>query len=136
MYLTETNDLSITFFCDSDKKYSIPYIKNIPLYQPFRIACVVEMNFFTVYLNGKHIYQRSVPGGMRNNFNVRGSINRFFIAPTWANLPTQTVFLHNFILWPRAITYPEVKEALPALASAADFGAPGEENNESLCTLF
>ena len=136
MYLTETNDLSITFFCDNDKKYSIPYIKNVPLYTPFRISCVVDKNMFTVYLNGKHTFQRPVAGGIRNNFFVPGNTNKFFVAPVWANTPTQTVFLHNFHLWPRAILQAEVAQALPSLASISDFGADPEQSVGLSCSLI
>lgn len=126
MYLTDTNDLSVTFFCGNGIQYSIPYIKNVPLYTPFRVTIVVQDNMFIVYLNARQFYQRIIPGGITNNFRTNGSVNKFFVAPEWANLPTQTVFLHNLHIWNRPLLFKELSQALPALAAERDFGMPNE----------
>jgi hypothetical protein len=135
MYLTDTNDLSVTLFSGDGKPYSIPYIKNIPLYTPFRVTVTVDNNMFIVYLNARQVYQRIIPGGISNNFRVSGAEQKFFIAPDWANLPTQTVFLHNLHIWDRTLLFSEVAQALPALANEADFALPGElTNGEGTCS--
>lgn len=134
MYLTDTNDLTVTFFSGDGKPYSIPYIKNIPLYTPFRITVVVDSGMFIVYLNARQVFQRIIPGGIQNNFRVSGAEQKFFIAPEWANLPTQTVFLHNLHIWDRALLFSELSQATPALAAEADFALPGEMNGEGTCT--
>lgn len=134
MYLTDTNDLSVTFFAGDGKPYSIPYIKNVPLYTPFRITIAAYGDMFIVYLNARQVFQRTVPGGLINNMRVGGSINKFFIAPEWANLPTQTVFLHNLHIWNRPLRFQEITEAVPALATEADFALPGEMNGEGTCS--
>jgi hypothetical protein len=134
MYLTDTNDLSVTFFSGDGKPYSIPYIKNIPLYSPFRITITVDSNMFTVYLNARQVFQRIIPGGISNNFKVAGAEQKFFIAPEWANLPTQTVFLHNLHIWDHPLLFSELSEATPALAAEADFALPGDlTNGEGSC---
>ena len=135
MYLTDTNDLSVTFFSGDGKPYSIPYIKNIPLYTPFRITVTVDKTMFTVYLNARQVFQRVIPNGLTNNTRVGGSIHKFFLAPDWANSPTQTVFLHNLHIWDRTLLFSELSEAVPALASEADFILPNElTNGEGSCS--
>jgi hypothetical protein len=134
MYLTETNDLVTTFFHGPNgTPYSSRQIKNIPLYTPFRVTVVVEEKTFTVYINAQQAFQRTVP--LTLALNSKGGIptdsQRFFPPPSWADSPTKTVFLQNFHLWPRAITYPEVQQAQPALALAADFNMPVESGTSS-----
>ena len=134
MYLTTTNDLVITFFSGpSATNYSCSPIKNIPLYTPFRISVVVEKSIFTVYMNGKQTFQRIVPASIAlNSSNSLPTLSQsFYSGPTWASAPTQTVFLHNFILWPRVISYAEVTHAQPALARAEDFAMPAEANTQT-----
>jgi hypothetical protein len=134
MYLTTTNDLVITFFSGpSATNYSCSPIKNIPLYTPFRISVVVEKSIFTVYMNGKQTFQRVVPASIAlNSSNSLPTLSQsFYAGPTWASAPTQTVFLHNFILWPRVISYAEVTNAQPALARAEDFAMPAEANTQT-----
>lgn len=135
MYLTETNDLSVTFFCGNGTPYSIPYIKNVPLYTPFRITIVAQDNMFIVYLNARQVFQRIIPGGITNNFKVSGVNHKFFVAPEWANLPTQTVFLHNLHIWNRPLLFKELSQATPALATEAEFGMPTEiAGGEGTCS--
>jgi hypothetical protein len=129
MFLTSSNDLVVTFFSGlTGTNYSCAPIKNIPLYTPFRITVVVEKTVFTVYLNGKQTFQRVLPSPL--TLNSSNSLNTksqyFYAAPQWANNPTQTIFVQNLQLWPRAITYDEVKVAQPSLASVASFNAPVE----------
>ena len=134
MYLTQTNDLVVTFFNGPNgTPFSTREIRNIPLYTPFRITVVVEEKTFTVYVNAKQAFQRSVPQILA--LNSKGGMltdsQRFFPPPSWADAPTKTVFLQNFHLWPRAISYPEVQRAQPALALEADFNMPVESGTSS-----
>jgi hypothetical protein len=132
MYITETNDLIITFFTGQNgTPYSCKPIRNIPLYTPFRISCVVDKKVFTVYLNGKQTFQRILPQpiGFNSKDNLRTASQRFYSAPSWAG---QTVFLQNFHIWPRSIRYSEVSEAMPALASVKDFKIPNGADDSSL----
>ena len=135
MYLTGTNDLTVTFFCGSEgTRYSIPYIKNVPLFTPFRISVVVEDKIFNVYLNGKQTFQTIVPGGVRANTKRYTSLtgNQFFyLAPDWANAPSKSVYLQNFNLWQRPIAYTEVVAAQPALALESDFNVG--KDADSVC---
>ena len=124
MYLTETNDLIVTFFSPADTtattRFNTPPIKNIPLNTPFRITVVAEDKLFTVYLNGKQTFQRTVPKTLSLPTTSNG--NQFFYStPDWANSPGKSVYLQNFHLWSRVISYKEVISAQPALALAADF---------------
>ncbi len=132
MYLTDANDLVVSFFSPNSKKvlttYSSKPISNIPLYQPFRVSVVVETKLFTVYLNGKQVFQRIVPEGISHPSGDQ----RFYTAPAFADLPTKTIFVQNLILNPRVISYDEVVEAQPALALMDDFGA-GAESTSGTC---
>ena len=137
MYLTNTNDLALTFFSGiGSTNYSCPYIKNIPLYTPFRVSVVVEDRLFSIFLNGKQTFQRVLPETLKTNAASGASAGNqvFFSGPVWANLPAQTVFVQNFHIWPRAITYSEVLNAQPALALKTDFRLPPEPSNgQSTC---
>lgn len=135
MYLTQTNDLMITFFSGQKAtSYSIPYIKNVPLYTPFRITVIAEKKMFSVYMNGKQMFQRLISDGLAVNSSASGlsTNNAFYSPPSWANTPSQSVFVQNFQLWPRAIAYTEVISAQPALALASDFAA-SSENSSGTC---
>jgi hypothetical protein len=129
MYLTETNDLVVTFFVGSNGTvYNSRPIRNIPLNTPFRVTVVVEEKLFTVYLNGKQTFQRIVSEGIRlNSINgLKTDSQRFYTAPTWADQPKKTIYAQNLILWPRAIRYGEVVNASPALATTASFNVPSD----------
>ena len=137
MYLTQTNDLVVTFFSGTTgTPYSTRQIKNIPLYSPFRITVVVEKKTFTVYINAQQAFQRTVPVELALNTvnSLTSTSQRFFPPPSWADMPTKTIFLQNFHVWPRAITYPEVQQAQPALALAADFNMPVESGTRACTT--
>jgi hypothetical protein len=135
MYLNDTNDLTVTIFSGNGQMYSVPYIKNIPLYMPFRITVVVETNMFTVYFNGKQTFQRIISSKIRANIKNSGSSpnERFYSAPEWANSPSKSVFLQNFNVWPRVITYDEVLASQPALALESDFNVGGSISNTASC---
>jgi len=131
MYLSDTNNLGVTFFSSHNGTavpFSIREIKNIPLYTPFRVTVVCEGRTFTVYVNGKQAFQRIIPSAITlNSSNSMPTANqRFYAPPEWAKAPTQTIFLQNLHLWPRAITYTEVTNAQPALALASDFEMKSE----------
>jgi hypothetical protein len=129
MYLTDTNDLGVTFYSGAlGTPYSIRQIKNIPLYTPFRVTVVAQGRTFTVYLNGKQTFQRIVPTtiSLNSTGGMLTSNQRFYAPPVWAKSPSQTFFVQNLHLWPRAIAYNEVISAQPALALESDFGMSGE----------
>jgi hypothetical protein len=129
VYLTDANDLIVTFFSSvggTSTEFSCRPIKNIPLNEPFRLSVVVEENMFTVYLNGKQTFQKFVsktgitlPSYTSNS----GQPERFYPPPSWAINP-RTVYVQNLHLWPRPISYAEVVSAQPALAKKEDFDLP------------
>ena len=132
MYLTETNDLVVTFYNGSGNNitaFASRPIYNIPLYTPFRITVAVEDRIFTVYMNGKQVFQRIVP----TTIAVDGdeAFQKFYSPPPWADAPKKTIFLQNLHLWPRSISATEVTQALPALATAPDFDMPAEAGGTS-----
>lgn len=129
MYLTETNDLVVTFFVGPNGTlYNSKPIQNIPLNTPFRITVVVEQKLFTVYLNGKQAFQRIVSEGITLNSigGLKTDSQRFYAPPQWAEQPKKTIYIQNLILWPRVIPYLEVTSASPALATADSFGVPSD----------
>jgi hypothetical protein len=134
MYLSETNNLGLTFFAGaSGTPYNIKEIDNIPFYTPFRVTVVVEDKTFTMFINAKQTFQRVVPSTLSlNSVGLLPTANqRFYAPPSWANF--QTVFLQNFHVWPRAISYPEVQQAQPALARKEDFGPMAAESGPEGC---
>jgi hypothetical protein len=134
MYLSDTNNLGLTFFSGSPvTPYSIREVQNIPLYTPFRVTVVSQGRTFTVYINGKQAFQRVIPSAISLNSSMPTNNQRFYASPEWAKAPTQTIFLQNLHIWPRAITYPEVTNAQPALALASDFEMKAEIGTDK-CT--
>jgi len=134
MYLTQTNDLVVTFFSGAGTPYSSRQIKNIPLYTPFRVTVVVEDKTFTVYVNAQQAFQRTVPTSINFNSSVSrpaSTTEKLFAPPSWADQPAKTIFLQNLQLWARAISYTEVQSAQPALALEADFGMSKESGTSS-----
>jgi hypothetical protein len=136
LYLTEVNDLVLTFFVGKDGTafHSRP-IKNVPLYKPFRVSVVVEEKLFTIYLNGKHAFQRVFPSNITNNGSISltnsSKTQRFYSRPAWSGATgssSQTVFVQNLHIWPRIIPYTEVQKAQPALAAASDFNIPAAKD--------
>lgn len=139
LYVTNTNDLILTFFSGSEgqNQFSTSPIKNIPLYQPFRISVVVEKKTFTLYLNGKQAFQRVISAGIAANGysgstppSKIGELNNeyqvFYSPPNWQATDSKCVFIQNLHLWPRVLSYEEVTHAKPALALVPDFDAPKE----------
>lgn len=128
VYLDETNNLNVSFY-RLGGPYSIAPIRNIPLYEPFRLTIVAEDRLFTVYLNGRQTFQKVVPDGIAlTTYSPAVSSpqpERFHPPPTWADNP-KIAYLQNLHLWPRAISYAEVVSAQPALARKEDFDLPAE----------
>jgi hypothetical protein len=134
VYLTETNDLVVTFFVGSTPTiYNSRPIRNIPLNNPFRVTVVVQERLFTVYLNGKQTFQRMVTEGIGLNSSnqLNTTSQRFYAPPTWAEQPKKTIYIQNLILWPRAISYGEVTNASPALATLSSFNIPSDVSSAS-----
>lgn len=126
VYLDETNNLNVSFYTTGGA-YSIAPIRNIPLYEPFRLTIVAEDRLFTVYLNGRQTFQKVVPAGigLPTYSPSSNQPERFHPPPTWADNP-KIAYVQNLHLWPRAISYAEVVSAQPALARAEDFDLPVE----------
>lgn len=127
LYLTETNDLVCTFVSSTNgtpTSYSTAPLKNIPLNTPFRVTVVVEERTFTLYLNGKQAFQRTLPSPFTLPSGARDAPQTFYSAPSWANTPSQAIYVQNLHIWPSAITSYEVQHANPALAKKEDFNLP------------
>jgi hypothetical protein len=152
LYLNATNDLIVEFYIQKTaavaatpavvgvpavvKPYACRPIKNIPLYTPFRITVVVEDKSFSVYLNAKLTFQRTIPittnivkneaaivqGAPATESNTKSTNQRFYTPSS--QYTGSEIFTQNLILWPRAISYSEVQKAQPSLASVEQFGAP------------
>ena len=142
MAYLDGNDLFVVMFTGQagSTQLSTPAIKNIPVYQPFRLSVIVETSLFTVYINEKQVFQRinsGTSGGLQNqirkvSYSPTQTSTEFFYSPSaWVDQPTKTIFLQNFHLWPRALTYSELKAAQPSLAAEADFNLPVEANSAS-----
>ena len=141
-YLDE-NDLYVVMFTGTEHtELSTPAIKNIPVYTPFRLSVIVETKIFTVYINEKQVFQRLLGGSgtstsiLKNMYSTPpsapNSLYEFFYSPpTWTESPAKTIFVQNFHLWPRAITYSELKAAQPSLAAEADFNLSVESGSTS-----
>ena len=146
LYLNATNDLIVEFYIQTTAAaaaaaavvtpYACRPIKNIPLYTPFRITVVVEDKSFSVYLNAKLTFQRTIPISTNIVKNAKAtagvptgtesntkSTNQRFYTPS-SQYTGSEIFTQNLILWPRAISYSEVQKAQPSLASVEQFGAP------------
>ena len=105
----DQNDLYVIVYSGSNQ-YSSKPIRNVPTYKPFRLSVIVESTLFTVYINEMQAFQRVI-GTIANNNELR---SRFYSPPAWSNIPTQTLFLQNFHIWPRAISYAELKASADA----------------------
>lgn len=137
------NDLHVVMFTGiANTELSTPAIKNIPVYKPFRLSVIVETKIFTVYINEKQVFQRLLGGEgsstsiVKNTYSPRppelSTPNEFFYSPpTWTENPAKTTFVQNVHLWPRAITYSELKAAQPSLAAEADFNLSVESGSTS-----
>ena len=132
MYLTETNDLIVTFV-SGGTPYSTRPIKNIPFYTPFRITVVVEDKSFSVFINGQQAFQRIVPGVLTFSRPAQtpptSKLLKFYPPPFGP-----PIYVQNLHLWPRAISYKEVQRAQPALALESDFGSMPTESVSGTCS--
>ena len=120
MFLNEKNDLGFTVYSGTEgTPYSIRQIQNIPLHTPFRVTVVVEEKSVTVYINAQQAFQRVIQSdiSLPTTQTTDPITPQRFHFPSWAT----SMKVHNFILWPRAISYKEVQSAQPALALAGDF---------------
>ena len=132
MYLTDTNDLIVTFV-SGGTPYSTRPIKNIPFYTPFRITVVVEDKSFSVFINGQQAFQRIVPGVLtfsRPEGTPETSTQLIFYPPPFG----APIYVQNLHLWPRAISYKEVQRAQPALALESDFGSMPSDSVSGTCS--
>lgn len=129
----DQNDLYVIVYSGSNQYSSRP-IRNVPTYKPFRLSVIVESTLFTVYINEMQAFQRVI-GTIADNssiLNVNNALrSRFYSPPAWSNIPTQTLFLQNFHIWPRAISYAELKASTPSLAAVGDFDLPVEAGASS-----
>ena len=132
MYLTDTNDLIVTFV-SGGTPYSTRPIKNIPFYTPFRITVVVEDKSFSVFINGQQAFQRIVPGVLTFSrpagTDATSKLLKFYQPPFGP-----PIYVQNLHLWPRAISYKEVQRAQPALALESDFGTMPSDSVSGTCT--
>ena len=143
MAYLDGNDLYVIMFTgNTNTELHTPPIKNIPVYTPFRLSVIVETKIFTVYVNERQVFQRVLGSSdntstlLKNTYMTPpaapNSLNEFFYSPpTWTENPAKTTFVQNFHLWPRAITYSELKAAQPSLAAEADFNLPVESGSTS-----
>lgn len=141
VYFDTNNDLNVSFFVNKNGVRTIESskpIQNIPLYKPFRLTIVAEERIFTVYLDGKHVFQRAVPSGItvnKDDLNMTGNqaMNNqgFFAPPFWTGAAEQqSIFHQNLMLWHRPIQAVEVREASPALALESQFDVLPEQDDQ------
>jgi hypothetical protein len=139
MYFGVNNDLNLLFFSGSNStEIPITPIQNIPLNTPFRICVVVEERLVTIYLNGKQVAQRTSSTPIELNTGTQAaqvSPQKFYSAPAWSEMPMKSIYVQNFNLWPRALSYPEVAEAQPALAKKEDFNLPPDPRGSGACAV-
>lgn len=130
----DQNDLYVIVYSGAGVPYSSKPILNAPTYKPFRLSVIVETGLFTVYINEMQAFQRVI-GTITDNSSITTGTGspgtRFYSPPAWSNSPTQTLFLQNFHLWPRAISYAELKASTPSLAAVGDFDLPVEAGASS-----
>jgi len=114
----DTNNLIVTYFLRSGsstvQRSSFP-IQNIPLYTPFRLSIVYDMNIFTVYYNGVQVSQTPV-----SNTSSFSTNNQKFYANTTVG---KCGNVQNLLLWNRSLPYPELKGVPLALTGKAKFGS-------------
>ncbi len=130
LYLTDTNDLVCTIVSNASgtpTAYSTAPLKNIPLNTPFRISVVVEERTFTLYLNGKQAFQRTLPAPITlPSAQPSDKPQAFYPPPGWSNSPEKAIYVQNLHLWPQTISAYEVAHASPALARKEDFDLPAD----------
>ena len=116
-----TNDLIVTYFMKTAADGSIVQrssfpIQNIPLYTPFRITIVYDMNLITVYFNGVQVSQTTLA-----KTNPRNEGKHAFYANT---LPSKCGYVQTLLLWNRPLPYSEITGNTVALTPIAKFAMP------------
>lgn len=117
-----TNDLIVTYFMKSASDGSIVQrssfpIQNIPLYTPFRITVVYDINIFTVYFNGVQVSQTTLAKTNPRN----DATQHAFYANT---LSSKCGYVQTLLLWNRPIPYSEITGNTVALTPMTKFTMP------------
>lgn len=111
----DTNDMLVSVL-NKDRQMEVAVLPNVPVQIPFRITVVVMERALEVYQNGHLIRTVSYHAPP---LDVKGDI--FPASGAEANIARY----RNLKIWPRILTTPEIREATPPLASAADMnGSP------------
>jgi hypothetical protein len=130
LYLTDTNDLVCTIVSTVDgtpTSYSTAPLKNIPLNTPFRISVVVEERTFSLFLNGKQAFQRTLPAAITlPSAQPTDQSQAFYPPPGWSNSPQKSIYVQNLHIWPQPISAYAVAHANPSLARKEDFDLPAD----------
>ena len=111
--LPDTNDLIVSVLNKDNNQENI-IVPNVPVQDPFRLTMVVMQQALEVYINGKLIRTRKF---LSEPKDVKGDIY-----PT-AGIEINSMKVHNLKIWPRLLSSSEIRNALPVLSSAKDFGA-------------
>ena len=111
--LPDTNDLIVSVLNKDNNQENI-IVPNVPVQDPFRVTMVVMQQALDVYINGKLIRTRKF---LSEPKDVKGDIY-----PT-AGIEINSMKVHNLKIWPRLLSSSEIRNALPVLSSAKDFGA-------------
>ena len=111
--LPDTNDLIVSVLNKDNNQENI-IVPNVPVQDPFRLTMVVMRQALEVYINGKLIRTRKF---LSEPKDVKGDIY-----PT-AGIEINSMKVHNLKIWPRLLSSSEIRNALPVLSSAKDFGA-------------
>ena len=111
--LPDTNDLIVSVLNKDNNQENI-IVPNVPVQDPVRLTMVVMQQALEVYINGKLIRTRKF---LSEPKDVKGDIY-----PT-AGIEINSMKVHNLKIWPRLLSSSEIRNALPVLSSAKDFGA-------------
>ena len=122
--LPDTNDLIVSVL-NKDNNMENIIAPNIPVQQPFRLSMVVMEQALEVYINGKLIKTRAFSASPKD---VKGDINAA------AGIESNAIKVHNLKIWSRILTVSEIREAMPKLSSAKDFGA-GPMPSSTNCSI-
>jgi hypothetical protein len=126
----DTNDMLVSVLTTTGndnmgKESIVSVVPNIPVQIPFRITVIVMERAMEVYMNGHLIQTVSYHN---NLMDVKGGI-----APA-SGAEANIVQYRNLKIWPRVLTTPEIREATPALSSAADMN-PTPMPSSSSCSV-
>ena len=111
--LPDTNDLIVSVLNKDNNQENI-IVPNVPVQDPFRLTMVVMQQALEVYINGKLIRTRKF---LSEPKDVKGDSY-----PT-DGIEINSMKVHNLKIWPRLLSSSEIRNALPVLSSAKDFGA-------------